>query len=194
MEKFKICPVCGQKNPPVLLECQSCEADLSMVPVGEEPIPEPIPEPVRMVRVCEECGTANPAQHRVCQNCGEDLTTVRLTPEGQNRFVLADLDGGFAWEVPEGGAILGREQAMADYLGGKAYVSRRHAELTIREGSLLVKNLSRTNFTFRNNERIESDDFVALEDGDLLGLGGIETELGRQREAAYFRVRIGPCT
>lgn len=194
MEMFKICPVCGQKNLPVMLECQSCEADLSMVPVGEELPTDPIPAQETMVRICEECGMENPARQRVCQNCGEDLTTVRLTPAGKPRHVLTDLDGGFAWEVPADGAVLGREQAMAEYLGDKPYVSRRHAELTVRDGRLLVKNLSRTNFTFRNNERIEGDDFIALEDGDLLSLGGIETESGRQREAAYFRVRSGPCT
>ena len=194
MEQFKICPVCGRRNPPVLLECPDCEADLSAVPLGEEQPPEPAPAEQPMVRTCPTCGAENPPPHRVCQSCGADLSLVRLAPAGKPHFVLADLDGSFAWEVPEGGAVLGREQAMADYLGSRAYVSRRHAELQIREGCLQVKNLSRTNFTYRNNERIVESEFVTLEDGDLLGLGGVETESGRQPEAAYFRVRSGPCT
>lgn len=194
METYKICPVCGRRNPPVLLECQDCEADLSMVPVGEEPPPEPIPAEQPMVRICPACGRENPAPHRVCQGCGEDLSLVRLMPAGQCRFVLADLDGGFAWEVPENGAILGREQAMADYLGSRTFVSRRHAELQICDGRLQVKNLSHTNFTYRNNERIAEAEFVTLEDGDLLSLGGVETDAGCQKEAAYFRVRSGVCT
>lgn len=29
MEKFKICPVCGMRNKPNMIECLGCETDLT---------------------------------------------------------------------------------------------------------------------------------------------------------------------
>ncbi|MDR1796560.1 MAG: FHA domain-containing protein [Clostridiales Family XIII bacterium] len=33
LEKYKICPSCGEKNPPTVFECRNCEADLTRVRV-----------------------------------------------------------------------------------------------------------------------------------------------------------------
>ncbi len=36
MDKFKICPVCGMKNSPSMLECSGCEADLISVKITDK--------------------------------------------------------------------------------------------------------------------------------------------------------------
>ena len=83
---------------------------------------------------------------------------------------------------------LGRNAEAGDYLRGKPYVSRMHAELTCENGSLLVRNLSRTNPTFVNGERL-GDEPRPLKDGDLLMLGGTLIDGSMQENAAYFRIR-----
>ena len=35
LEKYKICPVCGEHNSPSLLECRKCKADLTGVKVTD---------------------------------------------------------------------------------------------------------------------------------------------------------------
>ena len=57
MEKYKICPSCGTKNEPTLLECVNCETDLTRIKITDEeneknapPIQTPAPT-VRMVRM-----------------------------------------------------------------------------------------------------------------------------------------------
>ena len=36
MNKYKICPSCGTKNPPTVLECITCETDLTAVRAVDE--------------------------------------------------------------------------------------------------------------------------------------------------------------
>ena len=36
MNKYKICPSCGTKNPPTVLECIICETDLTAVRAVDE--------------------------------------------------------------------------------------------------------------------------------------------------------------
>ena len=35
LEKYKICPACGEHNPPGLLECRKCETDLTGIRVSD---------------------------------------------------------------------------------------------------------------------------------------------------------------
>ena len=69
------------------------------------------------------------------------------------------------------------------------YVSRQHAEFTIVEGKVFVKNLSSTNKTFVNNMEISNDKPTALNFGDEIGLGGKVVSDTRQDNAAYFVVQ-----
>lgn len=207
MEKYKVCPVCGIRNNPLLLECTDCETDLQNVPVVDEAIensnsnengaPSCVTEPV-MVRVCD-CGSKNPVQARKCSACGEDISMIVPTPdraEGKVKFILSSLDGSFAFEVQSGKTLIGREHEMKEYLQTRRFVSRKHAELHLdldaNELSLINSNCS--NYTFVNNKMISGDNRVVLHDGDEIGLGGNEQNGSRQSDAAYFIVRIGACT
>lgn len=203
MEKYKVCPACGTHNDPIMLECVDCGSDLSGVAVVDEKtelkqkesVAEPVGQQKQLIRLCE-CGTKNQVQARKCTNCGEDISDIVPTEdvtEEKLRFVLATLDGEYAFEVEQQLTIIGRECEMKDYLERKPYVSRKHAELIIDDDKLFIKNLSGTNFTYVNNEKIPANENTELHDGDEVGLGGIEKNGSRQSEAAYFMVRIGTC-
>ena len=195
MEKYKVCPACGAHNPPSLLECRSCETDLTGIkPVDEtteasanEAPPSPAPE--GLVRVCE-CGAHNPSQARKCAVCGEDISDILPSaaeapcPE-KTVWQLTAPDGSFTFELCET-AVVGREAVMQEYLADKSYVSRTHAKFSLIDGGLFVENLSRTNRTYLNNILLDSDGPVALREGDEIGLGGNSAGGCRQDKAAYF--------
>ena len=80
---------------------------------------------------------------------------------------------------------------MSEYLSVKSYVSRSHARLSIINGELFIENMSNTNFTYVNNQKITGK--TQLKDGDEIGLGGTSVNGKSQSMAAYFLVRIGQC-
>ncbi len=207
MEKYKLCPVCGTKNIPVLFECLSCEADLTGVKITDEATEKmaevlaqdaekPSMSPV-LVRICD-CGVSNLANARKCSACGEDISDI--TPEEEccaeaqqstSTFLLESVDGTFSYQIENGDITIGREHSLREYLASKRFVSRIHATLTLDQDGLFVENLSQTNFTYVNNQRIT--DRVVLKHGDELALGGNAINGQRQSDAAYFIVRMNEC-
>lgn len=202
MEKYKICPSCHEKNEPTLLECIYCEADLTRVKITDEEsermqennsIAEQ--QTAELVRLCE-CGAKNPPNARKCSSCGEDISDITPTPDTAERpaettFVLSSTDGQYAYKLTSDEIIIGRENVMSEYLSVKSYVSRSHARLSIINGELFIENMSNTNFTYVNNQKITEK--TRLNDGDEIGLGGTNINGKSQSMAAYFLVRIGQC-
>lgn len=198
MEKFKVCPVCGMRNKPNMIECLGCETDLTSVKATDEEAEnaknnsqemEVSQSQVEYVRVCD-CGCVNSATAKKCADCGEDISDIAPTMSMQRNectFVMASLDGTFVFEIKEGEALIGREHEMKEYLMSKPYVSRQHAKLIKEEGRVFIENLSGTNFTFVNNERIVER--TELKADDEIGLGGNEINGKRQDEAAYLVLR-----
>lgn len=204
MEKYKVCPSCGTKNEPTLFECLHCEADLTMVKITDEKTEKmsaenaaALPEAEQQwARVCE-CGAKNPANARKCSACGEDISDITPIPgreevQGASAYVLSSLDGQYVYKITADEITIGRETAMAEYLSAKSFVSRVHAKLTIEENQLYIENRSNTNFTYVNNRKISGK--TKLQEGDEVGLGGMNVNSGRQEQAAYFLVRLGQCT
>lgn len=83
MNRFKICPECGTKNPPNAIECEHCDWDLMSVPVTDEQQEsakkismENTENKSLLARICSECGKQNPPNARKCTNCGEDISDV----------------------------------------------------------------------------------------------------------------------
>lgn len=202
MEKFKICPNCGERNSPTLTECSNCEADLQGVKVTDEATlaaeakaraarPETDgAEAEALVKTCDSCGHPNPANARKCEKCKEDISDVRPAPStAARRFTLTALDGDYTFAVTDKTVSVGRECIMREYLESRCFVSRVHADLLQLDGGLWVRNLSKTNFTFINGEKIGADP-AQLHDGDILSFGGKETNGVREKEAAYFKVSI----
>ena len=108
MSKFKICPFCGAKNAPSLMDCENCSADLMGVRImdeDDEPKPEtsPLEEPSKvLVRICD-CGAQNPSNARKCSACGEDISDILPTEleAAQEKYRLTSLDGTFAYDITE---------------------------------------------------------------------------------------------
>ena len=199
LQKYKVCPTCGEHNPPGLLECRKCETDLTGIKVvdsnteqleeEEHSSQQNVPETV-LVRICE-CGAQNPPQARKCRVCGEDISDIIPEAVGTEEkkpfaYELRSVDDDFSVTVDQPVFIVGRESGLREYLEGKLYVSRQQAEFTVVAGKVFVRNLSNTNMTFVNNTAICGDDPVALNNGDEIGLGGMEINGSRQEKAAYF--------
>ena len=197
MSKYRICPDCGFHNPISRIECSECEADLTAVPVVDENTAPNITPPAAkraMIRQCG-CGAKNPAAARKCSVCGEDISDIipaEDTGEQSAHFTLASVDGSYAFELTEPEVTVGREKSMSGYLSGKPFVSRVHAKFETEDGRLFITNLSTTNFTYVNNLKISGRQ--ELSDGDEIGLGGCVSGGSRQDGAAYFIVRICPCS
>ena len=198
MEKFKICPVCGMHNKPNMIECIGCETDLTSVKAtdeateqakitAQENTSENVEE--KYVRICD-CGCINSATAKKCIECGEDISDIAPILQSENntcKYVMTSLDGEYAYEIKDGTAILGRENEMKEYLADKAYVSRQHAKIMKDEDKVYIENLSNTNFTFVNNQKIVEK--TELHVDDEIGLGGNETNGSRQSGAAYLILR-----
>lgn len=198
MEKFKICPVCGMHNKPNMIECVGCETDLTNVKATDEDAEKEKSElqenltaktEEEYVRICD-CGCVNSATAKKCKECGDDISDIAPIINKQNgecKYVMASLDGMYVFELKDGENIVGRENEMQEYLGDKPYVSRHHAKFIMDNGKIYVENLSGTNFTFINNQKITEK--TELKIADEIGLGGNEVNGKRQEGAAYFTLR-----
>lgn len=198
MEKFKICPVCGMHNKTNMIECIGCETDLTSVKATDETTEQAKitaqentseNEKEKYIRVCD-CGCINSATAKKCAGCGEDISDIApILQSGNNacKYVITSLDGEYAYEIKDGTAILGRENEMKEYLADKTYVSRQHAKIMKEDDKVYIENLSNTNFTFVNNQKIAEKTELHID--DEIGLGGNETNGSRQSEAAYLILR-----
>ena len=198
MEKFKICPVCGMHNKPNMIECIGCETDLTSVKAtdeateqakitAQENTSENVEE--KYVRVCD-CGCINSATAKKCVECGEDISDIAPILQSEKsacKYIMTSLDGGYAYEIKDGTGILGRENEMKEYLADKVYVSRQHAKIIKEDDKVYIENLSNTNFTFVNNQKIAEKTELHID--DEIGLGGNEINGSRQTDAAYLIMR-----
>jgi len=159
-----------------------------------------------MIRICENCGTHNPSNARKCVECGDDIsditpvveegisknnencTSAPCNQDSQTAYSLISITDGTTFLIDKTPMIIGREQALRDYLVDKRYVSRIHAELTTQEGKFFIRNINETNNTYVNNKHI-GNDICELNDGDEIGLGGKVINGSRQDLAAYFKVK-----
>jgi len=79
--------------------------------------------------------------------------------------------GPYRFRVTAGRArTLGRS-TNADFVLDAVFVSRFHCSLSVADGGLAVENLSRSNGTFVNEQRIEQ---AVLKEGDRLRVGRVE--------------------
>lgn len=203
LTKYKVCPECGKHNPPNLLECRYCEADLTSVKVVNSAAdissstPDelaPAPVETELVRICE-CGAHNAPQARKCKVCGEDISDiipVQIEKQAKKAFSyeLKAFDGAFAVTIDKPIIVIGRESELKEYLQTKVYVSRQHARLSVIADKVFVENLSRTNKTFLNNTEIPDGTPTAVHNGDEIGLGGKVIDGTRQDKAAYFIFQV----
>lgn len=191
MNKFKICPECGTKNPPDVSDCINCDCDLMSVEITDENLnsakkvyAEKIPQN-SLVKICSECGAKNPPNVRKCANCGEDISDILATADTAEKFTLKSLDGAITFDI-DGEIIIGREHALKEYLAEKIFVSRRHCRFSVEGDEIFVEDLNSANSTYVNNKKIFGK--TKIYSGDEIGVGGAVFNGTRQDKAAYFVV------
>lgn len=195
MKKYKVCPNCGEHNNPVFIECSNCGTDLMTVKVVDEATENITYEPeveTPMVKICE-CGAENPPAARKCSSCDEDISDILPTPKTENcckQYVLSEISGAYTYDVPnDSEIIIGRENVLKEFISEKSYVSRSHTKMVLQGENLYITNLSGTNFTYVNNEKISNDTPTLLKADDEIGLGGCVKNGNRQELAVYLVVR-----
>jgi len=84
--------------------------------------------------------------------------------------------------------LIGRKEG--DLVIPNPYVSHKHCKIYVEESGAFIEDLSSTNGTFLNGEKIESGQKVSLEDGAIIEIGGTKLvfrlpkgEGGEDREA-----------
>lgn len=123
---------------------------------------------------CPVCKTFNPAGCIYCNECGlvfsmsgdlgEDVfgaPAVRLPclveDSGQEHFLRPGIN------------FVGRE---ADVLLTDSQISRKHAEIRLESGKIILKDLGSTNGTFISDERLQPQEEREIESGAKLRFGG----------------------
>lgn len=83
----------------------------------------------------------------------------------------SDADGSLTFRLPSGATRTMGRGPRADFIVDLALVSRVHCRLTAGDESLEIEDLSSTNGTFVNDQRIER---TRLANGDRLRIGRVE--------------------
>ena len=86
-------------------------------------------------------------------------------------------DGSFTFRLPPGAVKTIGRAPRADFIVDAALVSRLHCRLTAGEEQVEVVDLSSTNGTFVNDERVER---ATLKSGDRLRVGRVELKVEKQ--------------
>jgi predicted component of type VI protein secretion system len=89
-----------------------------------------------------------------------------------------------AHRLAPGVTVVGRQEGCQLQVKS-SQVSRRHCELTEKDGKLLVKDLGSSNGTFVNGQKVEGT--RALEPGDTLTLGNVTFRIERSDVAGAAR-------
>ncbi len=121
---------------------------------------------------------------------GEPDTTARGQPT-RSQLVLRVVAGparGAVLDVGAEGAILGRGQEGPYALGADAQLSRRHAQLSILDDKLLIRDLGSTNGTFVNGGRVAGPTVLGPGDAVWMGTTTLLVQVGGQPEPAVAPV------
>ncbi|MCH8275687.1 MAG: FHA domain-containing protein [Armatimonadetes bacterium] len=155
--------------------------------------PGPIAEVTQTIQPvqCPVCKTHNPAGEAFCVECG--LTFASALPDDafgaavRRPPCLVD-EAGREHYLREGANLVGR---TGDVMLQDGRVSRKHAEITLKDGKILVKDLGSTNGTKVNGEDLGPDTVVELNPGDKLEFGGVALTLSTPGEGGVTQVPAG---
>jgi hypothetical protein len=183
------CPNCQAVVPAAAAFCDQCGA-----PLSGEGIPV-----ISLREVCPNCQSPVGPEDVFCDQCGAALPTASGFP--QSPQIPADAPGAPPPAAPAGprlaiqpnGAVvslaldqdsyvIGREDPasgsypdidLVPFGGEEGGVSRRHAQITRRDGEYFIEDLNSVNYTFVNKRKIAVGVAHPLRDGDEIRLGRV---------------------
>jgi len=130
---------------------------------------------------CAVCHTSNPPGERWCQDCGFLLsalpgeTLAEAPPLESLPRLMTVGNGGREFVLRAGSNSVGRESADVLLMDGT--VSRRHATLTLAEGSATLEDHGSTNGTRVAGQPLAANEPRALYDGDEIQFGTLRFTL-----------------
>ena len=128
-----------------------------------------------MTTTCPVCSTPNGPAERYCQDCGFMFGSapgeVEPLPDLSQLPRLMESASGRELALNPGVNSVGRESA--DVLLMDPTVSRRHAQITLENGHVVVEDLGSTNGSFVGGRRIAPGERATGYDGDSLKFGSV---------------------
>ena len=167
------CPHCKQVVDPMLPFCAHCGSRTGFAhATGAMCTSCGTPVQLGTDLFCPRCGVKVPA--------GADSTAVYTSKQRETgpKVALLDEDGDIArtFTIERGEAIVGRSDGDLQF-ATDVYLSPMHAQLSVREGQLWVRDLGS-----RNGSWVFLDSPCKLQDGDLLLIG---SQIIRFRRLGY---------
>uniref|UniRef100_A0A832MPQ8 FHA domain-containing protein n=1 Tax=Pseudothermotoga hypogea TaxID=57487 RepID=A0A832MPQ8_9THEM len=144
MPQYRVCPSCGQRNPPEEIMCTKCMANIS---------------DVSLVEILEEHeAPRDDSQNQISTDSEKTVVLVETLVLKNEKITITVLSG----------EVVGRKGKGAEHLASYMTVSRRHARFTKENGVWYVEDLKSTNGTYVNGIKIEQKH--PLKDGDTVSL------------------------
>lgn len=127
-----------------------------------------------MTVTCPVCGTPNPPGDLYCQDCGLLFSSVaggvEAIPDATDLPRLTD-SAGREFVLNPGVNTVGRESA--DIVLQDPTISRRHAQITVEEGRLLIEDLGSTNGTAVGSTPVKPGAPGGAYNGDTVRFGNV---------------------
>lgn len=120
------------------------------------------------------------AVNREAEESEGETTLFTGSANGEPAVTLIRALNGEELALPGGGAVLGSFQGACQVVIPNRSVSRRHAEITVENGSVFIKDLISTNGTIVDGVRLKTDEKAEIFDGSFISLGN---------EALQVRIR-----
>jgi hypothetical protein len=179
------CPSCGHPNIAGSAFCENCGSQLTIQP--SQPPVQPPPPPVEPPAMPPS--TPTPAAAQVPQtppvSPPEPSPEPSIAPETPPSLVsgyFAIPESNVRLDIPAGKQtiIIGREDPVSgifpdidldQHSGQDLGVGRRHAQMTLQAGQLLIEDLDSVNGTVVNKQKIPPRTLKPVQDGDEIRLG-----------------------
>ena len=141
---------------------------------------QPLPRPSLVTVSCFRCQAQNPSDRLFCTSCGYELADRKATvdrvsgPNGRPvlaRFLMQNGHmAGRAFRFHQDLTTIGRTNGNDLIINGRT-VSRRHARMWFDNGRWYLADMQSANGTFVNSMRLQPNQPVTLNDGDVLNFG-----------------------
>ncbi len=129
---------------------------------------------------CFRCGAANQSDRLFCTSCGYELSDKwasadrYLAPNGRPLLARLSLQNGQmagrSYLFHQVVTTIGRTNGNDLIISGRT-VSRRHARLWFEGGRWYLADMQSANGTLVNNMRLQPNQAVPLNDGDIINFG-----------------------